>query len=274
MNKLQLKVLETKPAQINFNYDEISKHLDGVLKKYEGIVVTDDTIKDGKKVIADLRKGQKSLDDFRKKTKKELTKSVTDFENQCKELGKKFDEVIDPIVKQAEEFEEKRREEKKVEVQKVIKLVCELKHVEGLPLDGKYLNKSMSLKGIKEDLISVANQMLLEQANHKKNVSLIEGRIDLANAKHGVTMVKEPYVNMLEYKDVDNILTKILEDGEALKNKLADMPKQKTTSFKPVVQVPKKNEEIFVDTYEIEGTEKQLDALEEFLNKNNYKWRH
>lgn len=272
MNKLQLKVLENKPAQINFNYDEISKHLDGVLKKYTGITITEDTVKDGKKIIAELRKGQKSLDEFRKKTKKELTKSVTDFENQCEELGKKFDEVIDPIVKQAEEFEEKRREEKKVEVQKVIKLVCELKHVEDLSLDDKYLNKSMSLKAIKEDLISVANQMLLEKANHKKNVALIEGKIDLANAKYGVTMVKEPYVNMLEYKDVDNILTKILEDGEALKNKLADTPKQKTTSFKPVVQAPKKNEEIFVDTYEIEGTENQLDALEEFLNKNNYKW--
>ncbi len=73
MNKLQLKVLETKPAQINFNYDEISKHLDEVLKKYTGITITEETIKDGKKVIADLRKGKKSLDEFRKKTKKELT---------------------------------------------------------------------------------------------------------------------------------------------------------------------------------------------------------
>ncbi|NFS06291.1 DUF1351 domain-containing protein [Clostridium botulinum] len=272
MNKLQLKVLENKPAEVHFNFDEISNYLDSTLNKYQGIVVTEETIKDSKKVIADLRKGQKSLDEFRKKTKKELTKSVTDFENQCKELSKKFDEVINPINEQAEQFEEKRREEKKVEVQKVIKLVCELKHVEYLPLDDKYLNKSMSLKAIKEDLISIANQMLLEKANRKKNVTLIEGKIDLANAKYGVTMVKEPYVNMLEYKDVDNILTKILEDGEALKNKLADTPKQKTTSFKPVVQAPKKNEEIFVDTYEIEGTEKQLDALEDFLNKNNYKW--
>ncbi len=40
-------------------------------------------------------------------------------------------------------------------------------------------------------------------------------------------MVKEPYVNMLEYEDVNNILTKILEDGEVLKNKLADTSKQK-----------------------------------------------
>ncbi|EPY2279542.1 DUF1351 domain-containing protein [Clostridium sporogenes] len=268
MNKLQLKVLENKPAEVHFNFDEISKHLDEVLKQYEGIIVTEETIKDGKKVIADLRKGKKSLDEFRKKTKKELTKSVTEFENQCKELGKKFDEVIDPINEQAEQFEIKRREEKAEEVKKVIKIVCELKRIEDLPLDEKYLNKSMSLKAIREDLISVANQMLLEKANHKKNVALIEGKIDLANAKYDVTMVKEPYVSMLEYEDIDTILNKILEDGESLKNKIDDTPKLVTT----VVQAPKKNEEIFVDNYEIEGTEKQLDALEDFLNKNNYKW--
>ncbi len=168
MNKLQLKVLENKPAEVHFNFDEISNYLDSTLNKYQGIVVTEETIKDGKKVIADLRKGKKSLDEFRKKTKKELTKSVTEFENQCKELSKKFDEVIDPINEQAEQFEIKRKEEKKVEVQKVIKIVCELKHVGDLPLDDKYLNKSMSLKAIKEDLISIANQMLLEKANHKK----------------------------------------------------------------------------------------------------------
>ncbi|ASN68332.1 hypothetical protein 10S11_70 [uncultured Caudovirales phage] len=272
MNKLQLKVLETKPAVVSFNYDEISKHLDEVLKKYEGIVVTEDTVKDGKNVIADLRKGQKSLDEFRKKTKKELTKSVTDFENQCKELSKKFDEVINPINEQAEQFELKRKEKKRIEVQEVIKLVCELKHVEDLPLDERYLNKSMTLKAIKEDLISAANQMLLEKANHKKNVALIEGKIDLANAKYGVTMVKEPYVSMLEYEDVDNILTKILEDGEALRNKLANTPKQETTSFKSVTQSPSMDEEIFIDIYEIEGTEAQLNALEDFLNTNGYKW--
>ncbi|MGJ0908884.1 DUF1351 domain-containing protein [Clostridium botulinum] len=266
MNKLQLKVLENKPAEVHFNFDEISNYLDSTLNKYQGIVVTEDTVKDGKKVIADLRKGKKSLDEFRKKTKKELTKSVTEFENQCKELSKKFDEVIDPINEQAEQFEIKRKEEKKIEVEKVIKIVCELKHIKDLPLDEKYLNKSMSLKAIREDLISIANQMLLEQANHKKNISLIEGRIDLANAKYGVTMVKEPYVSMLDYEEIDTILNKILDDGKSLKNKIDDTP------VTPIVQASSKNEEIFIDVYEIEGTGKQLDMLEDFLNKNNYKW--
>ncbi|AWB31553.1 DUF1351 domain-containing protein [Clostridium botulinum] len=268
MNKLQIQVLENKPAEVHFNFDEISNYLDSTLNKYQGIVVTEDTVKDGKKIIAELRKGQKSLDEFRKKIKKEVSEPIKAFENQCKELGKKFDEVIDPIVKQAEEFEEKRKEEKKVEVQKIIDEVCELKGLKSLPMEESHLNKSTSLKSIKTELTKVADNILLEQANHKKNISLIEGRIDLANAKYGVTMVKEPYVSMLEHEDIDTILNKILEDGESLKNKIDDTPKLVT----PVVQAPKKNEEIFVDTYEIEGTEKQLDMLEDFLNKNNYKW--
>lgn len=268
MNDLQIQVLETKPAMVNFNYNEISKHLDEVLNQYTGIIITEYTVADGKKAIAELRKGQKSLDEFRKKTKKELTAPITEFENKCKELSKKFDEVINPIVEQADQFELKRKEEKRIEVQNVIKMVCELKHIEHLPLDEKYLNKSMSLKAIREDLISVANQLLLEKANHKKNVALIEGKIDLANAKYGVTMVKEPYVSMLEYEAVDTILNKILEDGEGLKNKITDKP----TTVPPVVQAPSKDEEIFVDVYEIEGTEGQLNALEDFLNTNSYKW--
>lgn len=269
MNELDIKVINTVPAQVDFNFEEISKHLDGVLKHYEGILVTEDTLRDGKKVIADLRKGKKSLDEFRKKTKKELTKSVTEFEDKCKELGKKFDEVIDPIVNQAERFEEKRKEEKRMEVEKIIDEVCKLKKIETLALDERYLNKSMSLKAIQEDLIRVADEILLEKANRDKDISLIEGRIDLANAKYGVTMIKKPYVSMLEYEEIDNILNKILEDGESLKNKLNAKPKVQAPINKPSIDEEK---EIFIDNYEVEGTEVQLDTLENFLNTNGYKW--
>ncbi|APH23420.1 hypothetical protein CF088_14650 [Clostridium botulinum] len=265
MNKLQLKVLENKPAEVHFNFEEILQHLDDVLQQYEGIIVTEETIKDGKKVIADLRKGKKSLDEFRKKTKKELTKSVTEFENQCKELGKKFDEVIDPINEQAEQFEIKRKEEKAEEVKKVIKIVCELKHIEDLPLDEKYLNKSMSLKAIREDLISVANNILLQRAALKANEDLIKSRIEVVNTKYDLNLVSPPYVSILEYTDIQNVLEQIENDAESLKNKPIDMPNQMSKE-------PSKNEEIFIDVYEIEGTEKQLDMLEDFLNTNGYKW--
>ncbi len=72
----------------------------------------------------------------------------------------------------------------------------------------------------------------------------------------------------MEYTDVQNVLEQIENDAESFKNKLSSTPKQQTQ----VVEKPSKNEEIFIDVYEIEGTEKQLDMLEDFLNTNGYKW--
>ncbi|RXM68380.1 DUF1351 domain-containing protein [Clostridium tetani] len=270
MNKLQIQVLETKPAVVSFNYDEISKHLDEILKKYEGIVVTEDTVKDGKKVIADLRKGQKSLDEFRKKTKKELTAPVTEFENQCKELGKKFDAAINPIVEQAEQFEEKRKEEKKIEIQKVIKEVCELKGIESLPLEDSYLNKSANLKAIKTDLIKVADEIILTAENHKKNVELIKSKVEFLNLKYSFYVDYKPYTELLDYEDVTKIINTIEVYFETLN--LERVKAKPTIPVTKSINKPPIDEEIFVDVYEIEGTEAQLNAIEDFLNINGYKW--
>ncbi|MBM7869334.1 hypothetical protein JOC70_000803 [Clostridium pascui] len=263
---MELKVIKTTPAEVNFNYDEISKHLDEVLKQYTGIIITEDTVADGKKVIAELRKGQKSLDEFRKKTKKELTAPVTEFENKCKELSKKFDEVINPISEQAEQFELKRKEEKTKDIQKLIDEMCKLKGLDSLPLEESYLNKSTSLKSIKAELMKAADNILLQQATLKANTDLIKSKIEYVNVKNNLSLIDLPYVKMLEYADIQTVLEQIEKDVEGLKTTAA------TTAIKPVVQAPSKDEEIFVDVYEIEGTEAHLNTLEEFLNANGYKW--
>ena len=104
MDNLQIITHSFTPAKVDFNYNEIAARLDVVLDKYKGLVFTEETVADCKKTIAELRKGQKSLDDFRKETKKKLTLSVTEFENDCKVLYKKFDEVIDPLKEQADYY--------------------------------------------------------------------------------------------------------------------------------------------------------------------------
>ncbi|KHO39100.1 hypothetical protein OR62_07880 [Clostridium tetani] len=270
MNKLQLKVLENKPAEVHFNFDEISNYLDSTLNKYQGIVVTEDTVKDGKKVIADLRKGKKALDEFRKKTKKELTAPVKAFEEQCKELGKKFDAAINPIVEQAEQFEEKRKEEKKIEIQKVIKEVCELKGIESLPLEDSYLNKSANLKAIKTDLIKVADEIILTAENHKKNVELIKSKVEFLNLKYSFYVDYKPYTELLDYEDVTKIINTIEVYFETLN--LERVKAKPTIPVTKSINKPPIDEEIFVDVYEIEGTEAQLNAIEDFLNINGYKW--
>lgn len=262
---MELKVIKTVPAEVHFNFEEMSNHLDGVLKQYTGIIITEDTVADGKKVVAELRKGQKSLDEFRKKTKKALTSSVTDFENQCKELSKKFDEVINPIAAQGDEFEKLRKEEKRTEVLKVIEEIEGLTGCETLTVKENYLNKSMSIKAIKEDLMKEVDAEIERYKLKESQKEVIKGHIEVIKAKYAVELQASPYITMLDYTTLETVIDKMTSDGKALE--------PITQSEIPAIQETDIDTEIFVDIYEVEGTEAQLNALEDFLNNNGYTWR-
>ena len=92
MNQLQVKTIELEPAKVVFNHEEIKKDLDKSLKKYSGLTFTEDDATECRSTISELRKGKKAVDQYRIKTKKELTEPVAKFENKCKSLNKKFDE--------------------------------------------------------------------------------------------------------------------------------------------------------------------------------------
>lgn len=279
MNELQIITNNFTPAKVDFNYEQISNHLDILLDKYKGLVFTEETVADCKKTVAELRKGQKSLDDFRKTTKKKLTESVTEFENDCKKLYKKFDEVIDPLVEQSDFFEEQRKEEKRKEVQKIIdKLVAEHnlteKYSSQIEIKDQYLNKSSTIKSITEDLTEVIATLKFEEDLEKSNIELISGIVESVNTKDNLQLVPEVYTRLLEYEDVNSIVSKIYADAESLsKVEPIKYPEPEEEIFQPQIIIPSETDEVFVEIYEIEGTELQLEALEEFLDRNFSTWR-
>ena len=77
MNALEVRVLEVKPAVVNFNYQEMSEYAKKLAEEYKGLVFDEETVKEGKKTVAELKKIQKSVNDFKVKTKKELTESLS-----------------------------------------------------------------------------------------------------------------------------------------------------------------------------------------------------
>ncbi len=284
MKELQIVTNSFTPAKVDFNYDAISKQLDEVLKKYDGLVFTEETVKDCNKTIAELRKGKRAVDDFRKQTKKELTKSVTEFENQCKELNKKFDEVIDPLVEQSDAFEENRREEKRKKVQKIVdELIKEQglneKFAAQLIIEDQYLNKSKTMKNIKEELTITAETLGIQQDKEEADKQLITARVELVNEKYGSSLMATNYIRLLEYEEIDEILEKINKDAEILKQKLEE-EEQEVIESEPTptkqIQVPPTpaaTDEIFMERYEVEGTEEQLDALEKFMDSVGLEWK-
>jgi len=221
MNELKIIANNTTPAKVEFNYKEIEAQLNKVLEKYKGLVFTDETVKDCKKTIADLRKGQKSLDDFRKETKKILTESVTVFENDCKVLYSKFTEVIDPLKEQADHFETLRKEEKKKAVEQLIEKVIETyklneKYGDKLVVEDGFLIASISITKVKEQLSVIADKLRAEQRKEDEDVSVIISTVETVNKEAEINLLVDNYTRLLQYEDSTKVMAKIYEDASLL----------------------------------------------------------
>jgi len=223
-DNVALRIIQTTPAIVKFNYEEIKANLDAVLVKYQGLIFTESTAADCKKTIAELRKGQKALSDFRISTKKDLTASVTAFENQCKVLTEKFEKVIQPLTTQNDQFELDRKEAKRVEVQSVIdSLITENgltgKYALRLIIIEEYYNKGKTIKAIKAELSILAKTAKLQQDKDEQDCALIKAKVELANAQYQLTntLILDQYLRLLAYKSVAEVEALITADALEIK---------------------------------------------------------
>ena len=157
MELVMKKDLEQQiPQELAFNYEELKAELQERLEYYNGLVVTEDTIKQGKEERAALNKFKGAIDTYRKDVKKRYMAPYNDFEHKVKNLTGLIDEPINAIDKQLAVFEEQRKAAKQSDIETAYdKLVPEdLRDV--IPLDRiqdkKWLNATTSLKKIEEDI--------------------------------------------------------------------------------------------------------------------------
>lgn len=282
-NKLSVKTTKMTLPEIEFNYDELAKNLEENLKKYDGLTFTEKTVTECNRTIAELRKGKKLVDQYRLKTKKQLLGPVTEFENKCKVLNKKFDEVIKPLKEQSDEFEEKRKNEKEQEIGKLTRELYEeygLSPDTRLEFDSKWLNKSTSMKSIKEDIVLQIEQLKLQQEKVDMDKQLIKSHVELMNAKHDVKLLETSYVHLAGTTETDEIKRLIEQDADTLVQRREEERKEKEQeqeqvieAHDPVEEVDEETGELFIDVYEVTGTESQLDDLEEYMSSKGLAWK-
>ncbi|HHY72674.1 MAG TPA: DUF1351 domain-containing protein [Bacillus bacterium] len=271
--ELQVKTINLTPAVVEFNFDELSAVLDEQLKKYEGLTFTEKDAAACKKTITELNKGKKALDDYRKETKKKLTESVTAFENQCKELGAKFDSVINPLKEQHDEFENQRKEEKRKQIQTIIDGLLEKEGLNGkfaaqLIIPDEYYNKGKAMKAIRDELTTKAEYLGIQQDKEDADKEIIRMTVQQANTVLGVNLPESVYFNLLDYKTVEEIRAQIQADGE--KEGADRIVKVPVITTKPTTN---KTAGFFKEKYQVEGTESQLDALEEWMTSHSLTWK-
>lgn len=160
------------PVKVKNNIGTIEDNLDVVeasiqqkLSEYAQVVITKDSIQDGKELLADIRKEKKSLDDERKAIKKAWMKPYEAFEARAKKIIDLYDEPVRLIHSQLEAYEEDRKAAKRNDIKKIYEFVVKenAELADWLPLekiyDTKWENATCKDKTIREAIEMAFSQI-------------------------------------------------------------------------------------------------------------------
>ncbi len=151
-------LIKQKEGVIETNFEEVKAYLAEQTEAYASLVFTEETKKDAKDTVAQLRKDQKAIADRLKEVKKEYMAPFEEFNAKAQELLKMYDTPIDAINAQIEAFEEKRKAEKRKQISEIYdEMVPEDEWRVVIPLNRiwnkKWENATASAKSIKEEIM-------------------------------------------------------------------------------------------------------------------------
>ena len=155
MAELQIKVT-AQQGQLTINDVELERVVREELKKYE-LEVTEENITEAKDARATLNKVSKALDAKRLEMKKDYCIPLVEFEDKVKRIKALIDDGSDNLKVQLDVFEQKRIEEKQLEIAEYFSsLNFELISLDKI-FDSKWLNKTCN--DWKQQIDSIINRI-------------------------------------------------------------------------------------------------------------------
>lgn len=214
MQELQVNIEQAKVEIVG--QEVFEKGIADVVAKYQNYTVTAGTIKDDKKVLAELRKLTKQISDERIKIKNELSKPATDFEKYINETEKPLKNIIDQIANDVKEFENHQKALRLDTVKSYLANKASEYMIDPRIFDGKateYLKngdfmadgatlKKATMKAL-DDMVTFEYQ---KQEEFKKAAQSISGLC----SEYGMT--DQPYIRMLQNLTLAEVLDQIRSD--------------------------------------------------------------
>lgn len=214
MQELQVNIEQAKVEIVG--QEVFEKGIADVVAKYQNYTVTAGTIKDDKKVLAELRKLIKQISDERIKIKNELSKPATDFEKYIKETEKPLKNIINQIANDVKEFENHQKALRLDTVKSYLANKASDYMIDPRIFDGKateYIKngdfmadgvtlKKATMKAL-DDMVTFEYQ---KQEEFKKATQSISGLC----SEYGMT--DQPYIRMLQNLTLAEVLDQIRSD--------------------------------------------------------------
>lgn len=257
---LELQINELQELQpIGFNYEALKAELAENLKRYQGLVFTEDTVIEAKTSRATLNKLAKAINDRKIELKNAYMSPYTAFETKIKELLSMIDAPVQEIDKQIKAFEETKRAEKRAKIKEVFSGFTQRYPVElDQIFEDSWLNASVSIKKVEEFIESKISRITSDITAIRDFKSEFEVQLE-----------------DLYFKTFD--LSKILAEKtrlEAIKktkeeatSKAAEQQEQ--SQSEPVSSNP---EEVRMIDFRVWVTDSKLRLLKEFLLANQIRY--
>ena len=242
------------------NKEKLDALVDAVVRKYSGIVVTEDTLKECKKTLTELRKLSKELNAKRLEKQCQYETPVKEFKAQIDAYINQINDVISDIKQGTDKFEEKRKAEKQIAIQNLIDEMAGNYDVdpETVGFDKKWLNKSTTMKKITED---IANQMK-EKQRLDDDWKIVK---KYAQDKGLLADHYQTYIGVFSAFDIEKMI-----DEDADKKAEQDRNQAEELMFAKAIdeETGEIKQAIQQVTFTIKGTEEQLNQVAAYLKNS------
>lgn len=277
--------INLEPAKIDFpKYEELKKRVDRLTDSLKDYVVTEDSYEQDKKVRAELNRIQKMLSKKRIEIFNEAVEPANEFKQHISGLEKQIKCASDRISEGIKHYTDKEKDAKFQEIKLRLGNLA-LKYNVSIQLLGDirekdnqfnhWLNKSCSWKRIETE----AEEFFKTKAeNQKLKATLNQVVIDRAKSYDKPTISPNPYLEMLNYKDLDQVLVQMAHDHEDAVNQ----EKQRQIENRKATEAVERRGDKYVDTNTGEvvdsvhsmslrfyGSKDQLDKLVKYARKLN-----
>lgn len=279
---MELKIYQPQEGQlteIKFNFEELRTELAEQLKKYQGLVYSDENIKEAKADKAKLNNFKKAIEARRIEIKKQVLAPYDVFETQVKELVAMIDQPVNEIDAQVKKYEQSVKDEKLAKIKTYYD--NQIGNLESLVpfdtlFDPKWLNVTVKMPEIENTIagklvmiqedLKVIEDLNSPYENQLKRVYLKSG-YNLQAALQEKKRIEEDEARLAQHK-------KAQEEAKVTRaHELEPTAPTKPESAPPREEAaPAKERTTYTLDFRVKGTREEILAVKNFMDDNNIRY--
>ena len=259
MKKQELVIKKDLSIENEKKFDD---YLTEIKNRYSSLVVSKETEKDTKKVIAELRKLKREINSKRIEVQKEYEKPAKVFKEKIDNKLSALEGVISNLDSGVKQLEEARKAEKQNKINEIIESMSKEYDFDGkINFDNRWLNKSYKMLDIEKDIKSQIKTFKRDESDWAlvKKYALNRGAFP---------EYYRMFVGAYSVADIQKMIDDDLAHKEKEQKKLER--EQKKNKQQEVVdengEIVKKLEKV---SFTVCGTKDEIDELSRYIAKSN-----